>query len=456
MRQIFRLYSQSRILLLLTGELSIILVSFILAIFISFGSAAELVLWASLWKVIAVALLLLLCGYYMELYDYRSLTFSRGTYIVILKLIGVVAFTLAVVTFLHPAFSVGKNSLLLGLFVLTPTWLVWRTAGERLILHPALRERIYVIGEGELASRVVNVIETRNDLGMDVVGWERQVDKPELVQQSLGRIVRDVPTEHGVDRVIVALQDRRSTMPVKELLDLRLRGVVVEDATTVLEGLSGKIEIDELRPSWLIFGDGFRLRPKHQFARRVISMFASLVLTLLTIPIVPIVALLIRLTSRGPVLYKQKRVGRGGRVFNCYKFRTMRCDAEADTGPTWAQDNDPRITPVGRFLRKSRLDEIPQLWNVLKGDMAFVGPRPERPEFVEELSQIIPYYTLRNATKPGITGWAQVSYKYGNTLDDVKEKLRYDLYYIKNWSPALDFWIMFKTIHTVLLGKGAQ
>lgn len=456
MKQIFRLYSQSRILLLLTGELSIILVSFILAIFISFGSAAELVLWASLWKVIAVSLLMLLCAYYMELYDYRSLTFSRGTYIVILKLIGIVAFILALVTFLHPAFRVGKNTFLPGLFVLTPIWLVWRTAGEKLILHPALRERIYVIGEGELASRVVDVIETRNDLGMDVVGWEREVDKPELVQQSLGRIVRDVPTEHGVDRVIVALQNRRCTMPVKELLDLRLRGVLVEDATTVLEGLSGKIEIDELRPSWLIFGEGFRLRPKHQFTRRVISMFASLVLTLLTIPIVPIVAILIWLTSPGPVLYRQRRVGRGGKVFNCYKFRTMRCDAEADTGPTWAQDNDPRITPVGRFLRKSRLDEIPQLWNVLKGDMAFVGPRPERPEFVDQLSQVIPYYNVRHATLPGITGWAQVSFKYGNTLEDVKEKLRYDLYYIKNWSPVFDFLIMFKTVRTVLFGKGAQ
>ena len=456
MKHIFRLYSHSRILLLLTGELSIILASFILAIVISFGTGAGLVIWGSLWKIITVAMLMLLCAYYMELYDYRSLAVSRGTYVVILKLIGIVAFILALVTFVYPTLLVGKDTLLLGLFVLTPIWLLWRTAGERLILHSALRKRIHIIGDGELASRVVNVIETRHDLGMEIAGWERHVSNPQVVQESLARIVRDLGTSHSVDRVIVALQDRRCTMPVKELLDLRLRGVRVEDATTVLEGVSGKIEIDELRPSWLIFGDGFRLRPKHQLARRVVSMFASLTLTLLTIPIVPLVAILIRLTSPGPVLYRQKRVGRGGRVFNCYKFRTMRFNAEADTGPTWARDNDPRITTLGRFLRKSRLDEIPQLWNVLKGDMAFVGPRPERPEFVEQLSQVIPYYGVRHATLPGITGWAQVSYKYGNTIEDAKEKLRYDLYYIKNWSPALDFWIMLKTVRTVLFGQGAQ
>lgn len=456
MQQIFRLYSQSRILLLLTGELSIILASFILAIFVSFGAQSGPVIWISLWKVMIVALLMLICAYYMELYDFHSLTLSHGAHVAILKLVGVVAFVLALVTFLYPTFLIGKNAFLLGLFVLTPIWLVCRTVGERLILHPALRERIYVIGEGELAARVVSVIETGQHLGMDIAGWERHGENPEMVKRSLGSIMRDLQTKRRVDRVIVALQDRRCTTPVKELLDLRLSGVMVEDATTLLEGLSGKIEIDELRPSWLIFGDGFRLQPKHQFVRRVVSMFASLILTLLTIPVVPIVAMLIWFTSPGPVLYSQKRVGGGGRVFNCYKFRTMRSDAEADSGPTWAQDNDPRITPVGRFLRKSRLDEIPQLWNVLKGDMAFVGPRPERPEFVNQLSQVVPFYNVRHATLPGITGWAQVSYKYGNTLEDVKEKLRYDLYYIKNWSPAFDFWIMFMTVRTVLIGKGAQ
>jgi exopolysaccharide biosynthesis polyprenyl glycosylphosphotransferase len=245
-------------------------------------------------------------------------------------------------------------------------------------------------------------------------------------------------------------------MPVKELLELRLSGVMVEEGTTLLEKVTGQIEVEELRPSWLIFGNGFRLRPKHWVARRVVSTISALILSAVTLIFVPLIAILIKLTSKGPVLYRQKRVGLNGKVFECYKFRTMRSDAEADTGPTWACDDDPRITKVGHFLRASRLDEIPQLWNVLKGDMAFVGPRPERPEFVEKLSQAIPYYNLRHATRPGITGWAQTLYKYGNTVEDSTEKLRYDLYYIKNCSPGLDLWIIFNTIRTVLLGKGAK
>lgn len=456
MKQILRLYSSSRIVLLLTGELSIILASFTFAIAISFPANATAVMWASSWKVVSVTLLMLLCAYYMDLYDYRSLAVSRGTYIVVIKLIGVIAVILGAVAFVYPEFFVGRNTVLLALAILAPLWLLWRTTCERLILRQTSRERIYLIGDGELAARVFNIVEARNDLGMEIASWERHVREPQYVQRFLERIARRAPGKHEVRRVIVALSDRRCTLPVDELLDLRLNGVMVEEATTLLENISGKIEIDELRPSWLIFGDGFRLRPSHRLARLAVSMFAALLLGLLTIPFVPLIALLIRITSPGPVLYRQNRVGFHQKIFECYKFRTMRCDAEEDTGPTWASDKDPRITKIGRFLRMSRLDEIPQLWNVLKGDMAFVGPRPERPEFVNHLSDVIPYYNVRHATLPGITGWAQVSYKYGNTLEDAKEKLRFDLYYIKNWTPAFDFWIMFKTIRTVLFGQGAQ
>ena len=456
MKQILRLYSSSRTILLLSGELAVILGSFLLAILIAFQSQAGWVLWTSMWKVLGVAFLMLLCAYYMEMYDFEEPERSRETYTRILKLVGVVAFVLALIALTYPAFLVGRNAFFLALLIVTPFWMVWRTACERLILHPALREKVYLIGDGELARRVSNTIETRDELGMDLVGWEQYLGDPESGNEPLGRRLRDLAAKGEVERVVVALTDRRSTMPVKELLDLRLSGVVVEDATTLLENVSGKIEVDELRPSWLIFGEGFRLRPKHWLSRRIVSTLASLLLTLLTIPIVPLIALLIKLTSPGPVLYRQKRVGRRGKSFDCYKFRTMRCDAEADTGPTWASDSDPRITKFGRFLRLSRLDEIPQLWNVLKGDMAFVGPRPERPEFVNQLNQVIPFYNVRQATYPGITGWAQVSYRYGNTVEDAKEKLRYDLYYIKNCSVAFDLWIVFKTIRTVLFGRGAR
>jgi len=252
------------------------------------------------------------------------------------------------------------------------------------------------------------------------------------------------------------MPDRRGTIPVQQLLSLRLNGVKIEEATSWLEKMSGRIEVEQLYPSWLIFAEGFRFSNGLMVLRRVFSIVASALLLLIVSPIIPFVILAIKLDSPGPILYRQKRVGLGGNTFFCFKFRTMRQDAEADTGATWATDDDPRITRVGRFLRSSRLDEIPQLWCVLKGDMGFVGPRPERPEFVQWLTKEIPYYPVRNVVRPGITGWAQVRYKYGNTLEDAKEKLQYDLFYIKNASLGLDLLIMFHTIKIVILGRGAQ
>ena len=220
--------------------------------------------------------------------------------------------------------------------------------------------------------------------------------------------------------------------------------------------ISGRIEVENLYPSWLVFSQGFRRDTSFVVMRRMISVSVSLIGLILASPLIPLIMLAIRLDSRGPVFYTQTRVGKAGKVFKVVKFRTMRQDAEALSGPKWAGDNDPRITRVGKFLRSSRLDEIPQLWCVLKGDMAFVGPRPERPEFVEWLSKEIPYYGVRHMVRPGLTGWAQVKYKYGSTVEDSREKLQYDLYYIKNASIGLDLVIMFLTVKTVLLRRGAQ
>jgi sugar transferase (PEP-CTERM system associated) len=291
---------------------------------------------------------------------------------------------------------------------------------------------------------------------MDVVGWAGSIDDGSLKRETLASTLRALQKNRGVDRVIVAMSDRRGTMPVRELLDLRLSGIKVEEATALLEKVSGKIEVDELSPSWLIFSEGFRLNPSFLMARRFISTVVSLAGLLLVLPLLPLMALAVKLTSPGPVLYRQKRVGRYGVLFDCYKFRTMRADAEAEAGPTWAGDDDPRTTLVGRVLRRTRLDEIPQLWNVLRGDMGFVGPRPERPEFVEWLSREIPYYHLRHIIRPGLTGWAQVRYQYGASLEESKEKLRYDLYYIKNISLSLDLLIVLHTIKIVLLGRGSR
>jgi len=277
-----------------------------------------------------------------------------------------------------------------------------------------------------------------------------------MTRDAIASHLMELVGDHRVHRVIVGMDDRRGTLPVMQMLQLRLTGIKIEEATSLLEKISGRIAVDNLYPSWLIFTEGFRFSASFLLMRRLIAILASAILLLVVLPVLPFVVLAIKLDSRGPVLYKQKRVGRGGKVFNCFKFRTMRQDAEADTGATWALDNDPRITRIGSFLRTVRLDEIPQLWCVLKGDMGFVGPRPERPEFVEMLAKEIPFYEVRHAVRPGITGWAQVRYKYGNTLEDAKEKLQYDLYYIKNMSLGLDLMIMFQTIKIVLLGRGAQ
>ena len=243
---------------------------------------------------------------------------------------------------------------------------------------------------------------------------------------------------------------------MSELLQLRMEGVKIEEATSWLEKISGKIEVENLYPSWLVFGEGFRRSTAFKLVRRALSIVISLIGLILALPLLPLIMLAIRLDSKGPVFYKQTRVGKAGRVFKVVKFRTMRDDAEAASGPRGAGDNDPRITRVGKFLRSSRLDEIPQLWCVLKGDMAFVGPRPERPEFIEWLSKEIPYYGVRHMVRPGLTGWAQVKYKYGSTVQDAREKLQYDLFYIKNASIGLDLLVMFQTIKIVMLGRGAK
>jgi sugar transferase (PEP-CTERM system associated) len=373
-------------------------------------------------------------------------------------LVGILSFILAAVSYIYPEFNVGHGHyvFLTGLFILAAAWIFWRWAYARLISMQMLRERVYLLGDGERANRIREAIETRAELGMDLVGCAETGVDGRLDSASIARTLKDLGNRHAVDRVIVALADRRAMMPVNELLDFRLNGIRIDDGTSLLEKVSGKIEVDELHPSWMIFGDGFRLTQHHWFLRRIISTLLATALSIVTLPLIPIIAVLIKLTSPGPLLYRQKRVGLRGRVFDCFKFRTMRQDAEADSGPTWASDEDPRITKVGTFLRRSRLDEIPQIWNVLRGDMAFVGPRPERPEFVTQLGEQIPYYNIRHALRPGITGWAQINYGYGSSIEEAKEKLRYDLYYIRNVSVMLDLLIVFYTLRAVAIGRGVR
>jgi sugar transferase (PEP-CTERM system associated) len=455
--RLFQVYYPVRTLILLFGEALIVCTSFFLGMALQHRDDLYVALnyEGGYLRLVVVMVVVLIASHWLDLYDPTHFSEKREVYFRLLLVQCILALSLAALGLLFPRFLPRNDSALAGIAVLTLALFSWRALYGWLAQQPYFRERVYVLGTGERAQRLVNGLSARSELGIEVVGWSGNLQ---------GEVTRDWFADHltglvrgqKVHRVIVAMPDRRGTLPVEELLRVRLNGIKIEEATSWLEKISGRIEVEQLYPSWLIFAEGFRFSAGMLLIRRLVSVLASALLLILVLPLIPFVILAIKLDSPGPVLYRQKRVGRGEKNFYCYKFRTMRQDAEADTGPTWADNDDPRITRIGTLLRISRLDEIPQLWCVLKGDMAFVGPRPERPEFVRWLSEEIPYYSVRHAVRPGITGWAQVRYKYGNTREDAREKLQYDLFYIKNASIGLDLLIMFQTIKIVVIGRGAQ
>jgi sugar transferase (PEP-CTERM system associated) len=462
--RLFKVYYPLRTLVLLVGEAIIVWFSFLLAtvwrnqeswLLVNIDGGYLQVLAVLGPKILVVTGVVLLLSHWLDLYDSASVEAKWEHAFRLLLVLGFVALALAALGSRYPSLLPGNGSAFWGLVILTFTLFGWRAAYAWMVKQPFLRERLYVLGTGDRAERLVRGLRERSALGMEVVGWTGDVEG-ELTRDNVASHLLGLARGKGVHRVIVAMPDRRGTLPVEELLDLRLEGVKVEEATSWLERISGKIEVEQLYPSWLIFAEGFRFSTFFRLVRRALNFSFALAGLVISLPLLPFIVLAVKLDSSGPVLYRQQRVGRRGAIFYCYKFRTMRQDAEADSGATWALDDDPRITRVGRLLRASRLDEIPQLWCVLKGDMHFVGPRPERPEFVEWLSKEIPYYGVRHVVRPGITGWAQVEYKYGNTLGDAREKLQYDLFYIKNASLGLDLLIMFQTIKIVLLGRGAR
>jgi sugar transferase (PEP-CTERM system associated) len=321
--------------------------------------------------------------------------------------------------------------------------------------------RVLVFGTGPAAQMVGATLRAADPLAT-VVGYfpgpnEREPSVPAAECLGTGQSLNQTAQRLGVDEIIVALTERRAgSMPLRELLDCKLAGVRVFDTTTYFERMLGQIRVDFVNAGWLIFGDGFNQGFYRTAVKRVFDILCSLILIVLAAPVMLLTALAIKLESRGPVFYRQERVGYNSRVFKVTKFRSMRTDAEQDGTPRWATANDSRVTRVGGIIRLLRIDELPQLFNVLGGDMSLVGPRPERPYFVEQLTQEIPYYAVRHSIKPGVTGWAQVRYAYGATVEDSQEKLQYDLYYVKNHSLFLDFVILFETVGVVLTGKGAR
>jgi sugar transferase (PEP-CTERM system associated) len=457
MIKLLNVYYPTRTVILILCEALLVGGSFVLASVIVLGANAFNVLGHDhgILKIAALTVCTILASYYFDLYEPQHVSARWEIYFRLLLVLGCLAFALSAIVYIFPGAAIARFVFLLGLILVVAALIAWRSAFEWISGHAVFQERVYVLGEGERANSIIETIREHREAGMVVVGWDAPtLDKDER-RKTFATAVERMASETSIDRIVIALDERRGELPVDGLLSMRFRGVTVEEVGSVLERLTGKLQLDGLRPSDLLFCEGFRMKPSQQFLLRVASTLVAAIGLILFLPLFPFVVLLVRLSSPGPVFFRQERVGLNGKIFNVYKFRTMGVNAEAE-GAQWAKKNDPRVTPVGQFMRKSRLDEVPQLWNVLKGDMSFVGPRPERPEFVSWLAKELPFYDVRNMIRPGLTGWAQIRYGYGATLEESREKLAYDLYYVKHQTLGLDLLIMFETIKTIIRRRGAQ
>jgi sugar transferase (PEP-CTERM system associated) len=329
-----------------------------------------------------------------------------------------------------------------------------------LIGGSAFKRRLLVLGAGKRAQRI-KALEAKPGSGFIVVGFIAMDENKRTIAEAINRSaifnLADFVVKMAASEVVLALEERRNSLPLDDLLRIKTTGVHVNEISSFLERETGRVDLDSVNPSWLIFSDGFSSgRRLSGIAKRLFDIFASMTLLLITAPIIFIFAILVKLESKGPAFYRQNRVGLFGQPFDIFKLRSMRQDAEATGKAVWAERDDPRITRIGKFIRKVRIDELPQTWCVLKGNMSFVGPRPERPEFVADLEQQLPYYAERHMVKPGITGWAQINYPYGASIDDARQKLEYDLYYAKNYTPFLDILILLQTFRVILWPDGAR
>jgi sugar transferase (PEP-CTERM system associated) len=408
----------------------------------------------------AIVMLVSLLGF--GLYSARQRARTFGIFVRVVAAIAVGTAVTAVTFYAVPVLFIGRGVLAFAGGIAVLGVCLTRVLFTRMVGDDVFKRRILVYGCGQRASAVAELRRRSDRRGFFVVGFVKPEGEGCTVPPE-----RTLDATHGlmplierqdIDEVVVAMDDRRRAFPLRDLLECRLAGIEVTELLTFLERETGRVRIDALNPSWMIFGEGFRRDPVRLFSSRMLDLAASSLIIALTWPVMLITALAIKLEEgwSAPVFYKQARVGLGGHAFQLLKFRSMRADAEADGEARWAQKNDPRVTRVGAVIRKLRIDELPQILNVLSGHMSFVGPRPERPQFVSELSHKIPYYVQRHCVKPGITGWAQLCYQYGSSQQDALEKLQYDLYYIKNNSLLFDLAILVQTAEVVFMGKGAR
>jgi len=412
-------------------------------------------------KALSLGIAVLMMLQLFQLYDLRRLYDRRELFLRLLLAFAGAYLLMAVVGYLGPFLRLGRKAFALSFILSFAAIFGVRVAYEHIIRSARNRRRLLLLGSGRPAEIVVEAV-NGSDPNYEMVGCVDGI--PERVGQRLHGVnilgtVQDLARVSRMTRpdvIVVALTERRQSLPLPEILDCKLRGIEVEDWPSFYEKLTGKILVTDLRPSWLIFSDGFKKSDVTLSLKRGMDLLLAVTGLLLTLPLFPLIALLIKLDSPGPVFYRQERLGQGGKIFSLIKFRSMWVDAERQTGPVWAIERDPRITRVGRILRRTRLDELPQLINVLRGEMSAVGPRPERPALAGEIQEKVPFYVHRLVVKPGLTGWAQIKYRYGASVKDSLEKLQYDLYYIKNLSIFLDLLILLQTLHVLLLAKGSR
>jgi sugar transferase (PEP-CTERM system associated) len=414
-------------------------------------------------KAAVVAVIVLLSLIAMGLYQFNQRLYFRETVVRIVVALGVASLAIAGVFNAFPHIMISRDIASIAVGYALVMILLFRFLFSRRIDQNIFRRRTMIYGAGDRAASLFDLRRKADRRGFKIVGrlaapGDTIVGDRSDVFMTNGKSIIEYVRDTGADEIVIAMDERRGNFPIRELLDARLQGISVIDLVEFLERETGKIPIELVNPGWLIFSEGFHISRFRRISQRALDIIVCAGLILCTWPIMLFIVLATKIEDglAAPVLYRQCRVGRGGRRFQLFKFRSMAVNAEADGKAVWADENDARITLVGRFLRKSRLDELPQAFNVLRGDMSLVGPRPERPEFVKTLQAEIPYYAERHTVKPGVTGWAQLRYVYGASQEDAKEKLQYDLYYVKNQSLTLDIMILLQTVEVVLWGKGAR
>ncbi|MHB8525033.1 MAG: sugar transferase [Candidatus Acidiferrales bacterium] len=412
-------------------------------------------------KILIVASVFIMCMYYFDLYDSVVLSNRREVLTRLVQVLGTVCILLALLYYAFPTLELGRGIFLIGFLLVALFVFVWRRLFLLVNTMPRFAERALILGDGPLAKPLIEEIEMRSELGVRIVGQLRHLENgsgsaPQLSEtEQFDQLCRQIET-YRASRIIIAMGERRGRLPVEALLRLKSRGIRIQDGAEVFEAITGKVPIESLRLSWLLFSPGFHVPRLLLIYKRLFSFLISSICFVITAPIMALVAIAIRLDSPGPAIFKQERIGEGGKPFTLFKFRTMVDGADRDDNYRPAEKADDRFTRVGKLLRRTRLDELPQLFNILRGDMYFVGPRPFVPNQEQECLEKIPYYRQRWAVKPGATGWAQINRGYCVTIEDNTEKLAYDLFYIKNISLGLDLLIMFQTIKILLLSRGSR